>query len=92
MAVLILNPIKMQLCPKGNLCRTSLISGQLPSQCGLKSYQNAPLHILLNLETLPLVPAIVRLFKVFEAQESHPLFPSLPLRDITHYASSAATS
>ena len=42
MPILILNPVKVQLCPRGNICGTSLICGQLPSQCGLKSCQNAP--------------------------------------------------
>ena len=55
MPILILNPVKVQLCPRGNICGTSLICGQLPSQCGLKSCQNAPLYLSLNWETFPLL-------------------------------------
>ena len=62
MPILILNPVKMQLGPKGNICGTSLICGQLPSQCGLRSCQNSPLYLSFNWETLPLLLLLLSCF------------------------------
>lgn len=73
----------MQLCPGGNLCRTSLSSGQLLSRCGLKTYQNAPLHLQPNWKTPPLVPALSNSSTVWKLKKAAPFFPP-SLLEIEH--------